>query len=152
MGLWTAGTIERRADSRRIGRGLRLALLTCFALLALPAAAQAANVTLSNGTLTYNAGAGETNTAVIVKQQTTAVATIYFVGDQNPDVNVTATPTGAGLDLPTWLRRLHQEYHQLRSSQGQVNDLVHRRFQAPIAVLSHQQVKDELARWEEPIE
>ena len=95
MGLWTAGTIERRADSRRIGRGLRLALLTCFALLALPAVAQAANVTLSNGTLTYNAGAGETNTAVIVKQQTTAVATIYFVGDQNPDVNVTATPTGA---------------------------------------------------------
>ena len=95
MGLWTAGTIERRADSRRIGRGLRLALLTCFVLLALPTVAQAANVTLSNGTLTYNAGAGETNTAVIVKQQTTAVATIYFVGDQNPDVNVTATPTGA---------------------------------------------------------
>jgi Ca2+-binding RTX toxin-like protein len=95
MGLWTAGTIERRADSRRIGRGLRLALLTCFALLALPAVAQAANVTLSNGTLTYDAGAGETYTAVIVKQQTTAVATIYFVGDQNPNVTVTATPTGA---------------------------------------------------------
>ena len=101
MGLWTAGTIERRADSPRIGRGLRLALLACLALLALPAAAQAANVTVSGGTLTYNAGAGETNTAVIVKQTTTAVATIYFVGDQNPGVDVTATPTGAPGCVPT---------------------------------------------------
>ena len=70
---------------------IRVGLVSILALLALPAAANAANVTVSGGTLTYNAAAGETNTAVIVKQQTTAVATVYFVGDQNPAVTVTAS-------------------------------------------------------------
>jgi Ca2+-binding RTX toxin-like protein len=89
-----------------VRRRLGLLLLACAAALALPAAAQAANVTVSNGTLTYNAAAGETNTAVIVEQQTTAVATIYFVGDQNPNVTVTASaaqgclPTPPNLGLP----------------------------------------------------
>lgn len=64
----------------------------------------------------------------------------------------TASPTGAGLDLPAWLRRLHQEYHQIRSNQGQVNEQVRRRFQVPTATLSHAQIKDELTRWNEPIE
>ena len=84
---------------------VRLCLLSLLALLAVPAAAHAANVTVAGGTITFNAAAGETNTAVIVKQQTTPVATIYFVGDQNPDVTVTAslaqgcvpTPPVAGL-------------------------------------------------------
>ena len=81
-------------------------LLSIIALLAVPAMAHAANVTVAGGTLTYNAGAGETNTAVIVKQTTTAVATVYFVGDQNPAVTVTASatqgclPTPPGLGLP----------------------------------------------------
>ena len=60
----------------------------------------------AGGAITYNAGAGETNTAVIVKQQTTPVATVYFVGDQNPNVTVTASaaqgclPTPPALGLP----------------------------------------------------
>ena len=82
-------------------RAFRLCLLSLVVFLAVPVAAQAANVTVANGTITYNAGAGETNTAVVVKQQTTAVATIYFVGDQNPGVDVTATPTGAPGCVPT---------------------------------------------------
>ncbi len=57
-------------------------------------------MTVANGTITYNAGAGETNTAVVVKQQTTAVATIYFVGDQNPAVTVTASPAQGCLPTP----------------------------------------------------
>jgi Ca2+-binding RTX toxin-like protein len=81
-------------------------LLSIMALLAVPAMAHAANVTVAGGTLTYNAGAGETNTAVIVKQTTTAIATVYFVGDQNPAVTVTASaaqgcvPTAPALGLP----------------------------------------------------
>jgi Ca2+-binding RTX toxin-like protein len=83
-----------------------LSLLTLLLLLAAPVAANAANVTVSGGTLTYTAGAGETNTAVIVKQTTTAIATVYFVGDQNPAVTVTASaaqgcvPTAPALGLP----------------------------------------------------
>jgi Ca2+-binding RTX toxin-like protein len=81
-------------------------LLSIMALLAVPAMAHAANVTVANKTITFNAGAGETNTAVIVKQQSTPVATIYFVGDQNPNVTVSASaaqgclPTPAALGLP----------------------------------------------------
>ncbi len=81
-------------------RAAWLGLLSLLALLAVPAAAQAANVTVAGGTITFNAGAGETNTAVIVKQQTTPVATIYFVGDQNPDVTVTASPAQGCLPTP----------------------------------------------------
>ncbi|MFN8112402.1 MAG: hypothetical protein U0R51_04305 [Solirubrobacterales bacterium] len=90
----------------RVGRWLRLVPLAGLALLAMPAAAHAADVTISGGTLTYQAGPGEANTAVIAEQQTTAVATIYFVGDQNPDVTVNASgapgclATPAGLGLP----------------------------------------------------
>jgi Ca2+-binding RTX toxin-like protein len=101
------GTITRGAfRSRKIGRAARLCLLLPLAFLAAPVAAQAANVTVANGTLTFNAGAGETNTAVIVKQQSTPVATVYFAGDQNPNVTVTASaaqgclPTPAALGLP----------------------------------------------------
>ena len=85
---------------------IRVGLVSILALLALPAAANAANVTVSGGTLTYNAAAGETNTAIVVKQTTTAVATVYFVGDQNPAVTVTASPaqgclpTSPALGLP----------------------------------------------------
>jgi Ca2+-binding RTX toxin-like protein len=72
-------------------RGVWLWVLALLAFLGLPMAAHAANVTVAGGAITFNAGAGETNTAVIVKQQTTPVATVYFVGDQNPNVTVTAS-------------------------------------------------------------
>ena len=81
-------------------------LLSIIALLAAPVVAHAATVTVANSTITFTAGAGEANTAVIVKQQTTPAATIYFVGDQNPNVTVTASaaqgclPTPPGLGLP----------------------------------------------------
>jgi Ca2+-binding RTX toxin-like protein len=81
-------------------RVARLFLLSLIAILALPAAAQAANVTVSGGTITFNAAAGETNTAIVVKQQTTPVATVYFVGDQNPAVTVTASPAQGCLPTP----------------------------------------------------
>ncbi len=81
-------------------RAVRLVLLSLLALLALPALAQAANVTVANGTITFDAGAGETNTAVIVKQSSTPAATVYFVGDQNPNVTVTASPTQGCLPTP----------------------------------------------------
>jgi DNA-binding beta-propeller fold protein YncE len=61
---------------------------------------EGATVTIANGAITFTAGAGETNTAVIVKQQTTPVATVYFVGDQNPNVTVTASATDGCLPTP----------------------------------------------------
>jgi Ca2+-binding RTX toxin-like protein len=75
----------------KMSRGGRLCLFSLLALLAAPVAAHAANVTVANRTIMFTAAAGETNTAVIVKQQTTPVATVYFVGDQNPNVTVTAS-------------------------------------------------------------
>ena len=83
-----------------MSRALWVWVLSVLGLLAVPVGAQAANVTVSGGAITYNAGAGETNTAVIAKQQTTAVATIYFVGDQNPDVTVTASAAQGCLPTP----------------------------------------------------
>ena len=59
-----------------------------------------ATVTVADGTITYNAGAGETNSALIVKQETTPVSTIYFVGDRNPDVTVTASAAQGCLPTP----------------------------------------------------
>jgi Ca2+-binding RTX toxin-like protein len=84
----------------KMSRGGRLFLFSLVALLAAPVAAHAASVTVANGTITFNAAAGETNTAVIVKQQTTPVATVYFVGDQNPNVNVTASPAQGCVATP----------------------------------------------------
>jgi len=100
------GSVKLASGTIRIGRGLLAIPLACAALIALPAAAHAAEVTVGGGALTFDAAPGEANTAVIAVQQTTAVATIYFVGDQNPDVTVTASPaqgclpTPAGLGLP----------------------------------------------------
>lgn len=97
----------RWAPLRSVPRMIRrIGLLSLLGLLAVPAAAQAASVTVAGGTLTFSAGAGETNTAIIVKQTSTPLATVYFVGDQNPDVNVTASaaqgclPTAPALGLP----------------------------------------------------
>ena len=84
----------------RMLRSVRLCLVFLLALLAVPVAAHAASVTVAGGTLTYNAGPGEANTAVIVKQQTTPVATVYFVGDQNPSVTVTASAAQGCLPTP----------------------------------------------------
>ncbi len=83
-----------------MSRVTRLWLLSLIALLAVPVAAHAASVNVSGGTITYNAGAGETNTAVVVKQQTTPVATVYFVGDQNTSVTVTASPAQGCVATP----------------------------------------------------
>src|SRR4051812_3400982 len=100
------GSLRLAGRTTRVGRGLWAIALACAALALLPAVAHAAQGTVSGGTLTYNAAAGETNTAVIAVQQKTAVATVYFVGDQNPNVTVTASaaqgclPTSAALGLP----------------------------------------------------
>ena len=89
-----------------MSRALWVWVLSVLGLLAVPVGAEAATVTVSGGAITYNAGAGETNTAIIAKQQTTPVATVYFVGDQNPNVTVTASaaqgclPTVPQLGLP----------------------------------------------------
>jgi Ca2+-binding RTX toxin-like protein len=81
-------------------RAVWLSLLSLLALLTVPVAAHAATVTVAAGTITFNAGAGETNTAVIVKQQTTPVATVYFVGDQNTNNTVTASAAQGCLPTP----------------------------------------------------
>ena len=96
----TSSTAPERRPASSLARALRLCLLSLLALLVAPVAAHAATVTVANGTIRYDAAAGETNTAVVVEQQTTPVATVYFVGDQNPAVTVTASAAQGCLPTP----------------------------------------------------
>ncbi len=69
-------------------RFLRSCLLSVVLLIVVPAAAQAATITVKGTTLTFDAAPGETNTAVIVKQQMDT----YFVGDRNAGVTRSSDP------------------------------------------------------------
>ncbi len=66
-------------------------------LLVLPSAAQGATVTVSGTTLQYQAAPGEANTGVIAQQ----TPTTFYVGDQNPAVNVTTSSPLNCLDTTT---------------------------------------------------
>lgn len=83
-----------------MSRSLRLLLLSALLALAVPASAAAATITVTAGnTIQFDAAPGETNTAVIVKQQP---PNSYFVGDQSPGVTVTpADPATTLLCPPT---------------------------------------------------
>jgi len=71
-----------------VPRFLRSCLLSLVLLFVVPAAAQAATITVKGTTLTFDAAPGETNTAVIVKQQMDT----YFVGDRNAGVTRSSDP------------------------------------------------------------
>ena len=62
----------------------------------------------------------------------------------------TANPTGVGLDVPSWLRRLENEVHRVEASRGTVAVLAENFFRIPRHPLSHDEVAKQLREWERP--
>ena len=58
-------------------------------------------------------------------------------------------PTGSGLDMPLWLRRLHQEVLQVRARQSRIAVLAESFSHVPPRRLSHPELVRLLAEWEE---
>ena len=65
----------------------------------------------------------------------------------------TATPTGVGLDMPSWLRRLEMEVHRARRVQAGPANLValaEHFFRVPRRPLTHDELLRQLRSWERP--
>jgi hypothetical protein len=62
----------------------------------------------------------------------------------------TATPTGVGLDVPAWLRRLEAEVHRVQAGYSTVAALAESFFRIPRRVLSYEEVQRQVRDWERP--
>jgi hypothetical protein len=64
----------------------------------------------------------------------------------------TASPSGVGLDVPHWLRRLEGEVQQVRAAQGAVAQLAESFLPVPEVPLSPADLRGQLAEWDRPPE
>ncbi len=62
----------------------------------------------------------------------------------------TASPTGVGLDVPSWLRRLEAEVHRVQANRTTVAVLAENFFRIPRRPVSHEEVQRQLREWERP--
>jgi hypothetical protein len=62
----------------------------------------------------------------------------------------TATPTGVGLDVPAWLRRLEAEVRHVNATQTTLATLAENFFRVPRRALSHDEVRRQLREWDRP--
>jgi hypothetical protein len=62
----------------------------------------------------------------------------------------TETPTGVGLDVPAWLRRLEAEVQRVQATQGTVAALAEGFFRVPRRSLSYEELRRQLSGWERP--
>jgi hypothetical protein len=62
----------------------------------------------------------------------------------------TATPTGVGLDVPAWLRRLETEVHRVQANRTTVAVLAENFFRIPRRAVSLEDVQRQLREWERP--
>ncbi len=62
----------------------------------------------------------------------------------------TATPTGVGLDVPAWLRRLEMEVHRVQAVRSDVAKLAEGFFRVQRLPVSHDEVQRQLREWERP--
>jgi hypothetical protein len=62
----------------------------------------------------------------------------------------TATPTGVGLDVPAWLRRLEAEVHRVQAHRSDVARLAENFFRVGRRPVSHEEVQRQLREWERP--
>ena len=62
----------------------------------------------------------------------------------------TASPTGVGLDVPAWLRRLETEVHRVQANRTTVAVLAENFFRIPRRAVSHEDVQRQLREWERP--
>jgi hypothetical protein len=63
----------------------------------------------------------------------------------------TEQPTGVGLDVPHWLRRLELEVQRVRTERTAIADLVDRHFHVPKTHLTLADVQRQLADWDQPL-
>jgi hypothetical protein len=61
-----------------------------------------------------------------------------------------ATPTGVGLDVPHWLRRLEAEVQRVRATHTPVATLAEGLFRVPQRLLSYEDLQRQLQEWETP--
>jgi hypothetical protein len=59
-------------------------------------------------------------------------------------------PSGVGLDVPPWLRRLAEEIQRVRAVQDPVTVLAQQVFHIPQRRLEHQELLQQLAEWDQP--
>jgi hypothetical protein len=64
----------------------------------------------------------------------------------------TANPTGVGLDVPDWLRRLEMEVQAARAAATPVATLAEVSFQLPRRPVTFAELQDQLREWEKPTE
>jgi hypothetical protein len=65
---------------------------------------------------------------------------------------LTATPTGVGLDVPQWLRRLELEVQRVRAAQTSIALLAEGFLRVPKKALTIDQLKQQVEDWEKPLQ
>src|SRR5262249_6215085 len=61
-----------------------------------------------------------------------------------------ATPTGVGLGVPPWLRRLEAEVQRVNAARSGLGTLVQKQARLPKVTLTRPQLEEELAHWAPP--
>jgi hypothetical protein len=62
----------------------------------------------------------------------------------------TATPTGVGLDVPAWLRRLEMEVQRVQAAHTTMAALAEGFFRIPRRPLTYEELQQQLREWERP--
>ena len=62
-----------------------------------------------------------------------------------------AQPTGVGLDLPHWLRRLEWEAHRVRGGKTSVAGLSQNLFRLPRITLTLEGLRQQVLDWDQPL-
>ena len=62
----------------------------------------------------------------------------------------TATPTGVGLDVPFWLRRLEMEVHRVQATHTTIAVLAEHFFRVPRRPLAYDELQQQLREWGRP--
>jgi hypothetical protein len=62
----------------------------------------------------------------------------------------TTTPTGVGLDVPAWLRRLEAEVHRVQANTSETAKAAENFFRVHRQAVSFEEVQRQLREWERP--
>jgi hypothetical protein len=63
-----------------------------------------------------------------------------------------ATPTGVGLDVPEWLRRMEEEVRKVHGSQSSLAMLAEKLLRVPRLDVSLPEIRQQLENWEQPFD
>ena len=78
----------------------------------------------------------------------------YFLSlaeDDNQWEVFVATPTGVGLDVPEWLRRLEGEVQRTRATRSPVAVLAEELFRVPQRLVEYEDLQNQIKDWDLPI-